>query len=68
MIALFHQLKCFLDINRITVEFKFSSSCSDVLSACILIESQWNLNQFWQNYRDEIISILIESQWNLNIL
>ena len=31
-------------INRITVEFKFRISCFQLVNVCILIESQWNLN------------------------
>ena len=54
------------DINRITVEFKFAGAVCIFCDICILIESQWNLNEDVRREQSRSRAILIESQWNLN--
>ena len=55
-----------LNINRITVEFKYNQTKLRIKFFKILIESQWNLNMFHTIFACNQTRILIESQWNLN--
>ena len=55
-----------IDINRITVEFKYSDIAVLLTNISILIESQWNLNYICLYFFFACRLILIESQWNLN--
>ena len=55
------------NINRITVEFKLICMTIATCNRCILIESQWNLNERTLLGRAVVCCILIESQWNLKI-
>ena len=58
--------KVVLRINRIRLEFKavsVSAKSADAIS--VLIESDWNLKTFLNQYLIPALNVLIESDWNL---
>ncbi len=68
MLIRFWKKQRILRINRNILECKFLKGGSTSHSACVLIETYWNVNTESLNSSRVSVPVLIETYWNVNCL
>ena len=52
--------------NRYMVECEYTRTGSETESATVLIDTWWNVNDFFTEEIENLLNVLIDTWWNVN--